>query len=479
MKFVALVVAFLMFSGCEKSESEISSTTGKLYIPFACNGYVTPLNPNSRETPWYANYIIKNNGSDFLDDGELYPRGWAQREGEHQLSVFFYTAYTGTINLNLDVQEAYANATIGVEIEGTIREVFIEKSDEEQICKVGKYKVLKPGYVRVNLTQIKIDNSSSNGESASYPLIRGFWVSGSGIGNLTKRCEKVMFGTPEDNQYHPVNPDLSPYWIRRAPYVLFEWEKPQDTEYFYNEVYVPGGNDVKGAYFETTGGDGFYMGVQPYTDALNLDGRVVLFSVWDTDTEAGDFAELVNIGEGVVSNGYNNEGSGIQNFYKYDWKVGCTYATMVRVRPEVIDGQPTGASLYTGYFRGDEGWVFIAEVRRPNIETYLTKPYSFNENFMAEQGWLSRTVYFPSQWMRDKDGNWHEITRCRFRNSWGVNKVRYDYKAGVDEQNGFYLTTAGYFDDGRTPEYTNFSRKPSGVAPNVDLAELERLSSGK
>jgi hypothetical protein len=54
--------------------------------------------------------------------------------------------------------------------------------------------------------------------------------------------------------------------------------------------------------------------------------------------------------------------------------------------------------------------------------------------------------------------------------------VRYDYKAGVNEQGDFYLTAGGYFNDGRTTEHTRFTRKPSGTAPNIDLAALEQMA---
>jgi hypothetical protein len=190
-------------------------------------------------------------------------------------------------------------------------------------------------------------------------------------------------------------------------------------------------------------------------------------------------AELVRNGEGVKSNGYSHEGSGVQNFYYYDWEPGKVYATLVRVRPEIINGRKTGNSLYTGYFRGDEGWVFLAEIRRPGIETYYKGAYSFCENFRPEYGWVPRSVMFPSQWMRDKDGKWHEVLKGSFSCDATANKgLRRDYEGGVNEQGFFYLRNIGYINENvkyRTP----FTRKATGKVPDVDLQELVKLSKSR
>lgn len=484
LKLLMAVFAGVVLLGCN-DDDDGGGGKKSLFIPFACNGYVTPLDSYSTQSPEWANVIIQNIGSTVVNDGGILSGTWCARGGTPcQLSAYFYTAYTGTIDLDLVVSKAYADATIGVEIGGTKHEVFIGKSDDEQICNAGKYKILKPGYVRINLTQIKVGTMPPNDWLAPYPDIRGFQVRGSGIGNVTEQTEKVMFVSENNipNMGGLVSSAYiaTPYWIRRGPYLVFWWDQLADTEYFYNEVYVAEGDDVNGAYYSVVGGDKFYMGIQPQKKG---DGRCVLFSVWDTNTATGDVAELVNKNEAVWSNNYSNEGSGIQNFYYYDWKAGHAYAVLVRVRPEVVDGVPTGHSLYTGYFRGDEGWVFIAEVRRPKIQTYLTRPYSFNENYLPEQGWVYRSVSFPSQWARDKDGNWSEVVGCGFTASPNnsankISRVRYDYKAGVNEQGDFYLTAGGYFSDGRTPD-CRLTRQPSGVAPDIDLEALEQMAKAE
>jgi hypothetical protein len=480
--FLMLLLACMILAGCNGDADGLENAKSSLFIPFVSNGYVTPLDPTSKESPSFANEIILNHGPNMINDGEMIPNGWQKKfvEAEpHQLSVFFYTAYTGTIDLDLVVRYAYSDATLCVEIDGTEHNVFVEQFKDgyynEKICNVGKFKISKPGYVRINITAV-------DSKTIYYPSLWGFQVRGAGIGNVTGQTEKVMFVSEDNMPKITGNASpayiATPFWIRRGPYLVFWWDQPADTEYFYNEVYVAEGDDINGAYYAVVGGDKFYMGIQPQKKG---NGRCVLFSVWDTNTATGDVSELVNKNEAVWSNNFGNEGSGIQNFYYHDWEAGHTYAVLVRVRPEVVDGVPTGHSLYTGYFRGDEGWVFIAEVRRPNIQTYLTNPYSFNENYLPEQGWVPKSVSFPSQWARDKDGNWHEIVDCRFtatpnNSARKISRVRYDYKAGVNEQGDFYLTAGGYFNDGRTTEHTRFTRKPSGTAPNIDLAALEQMA---
>lgn len=465
---LVLLLTGMILVGCNVDGVESSGSS--LIIPFRCNGYVTPLDPNLTDSPACADEIVLDGGAKMVNHGEM--MSWPPIYEPHQISIFFYTAYKGVIDLDLVISRSYADASLSVEIEGTTQEVLVKDSQKNVVCNVGKYNISKPGYVRVNIKRVDT--------SGYYPVIKALQVRGKGVGNKTMRCEEVMFVTENDV---PIGVSHRPmgYWIRRGPYITFWWDQPENTEYFYNEIYVAEGDDVNGAYYATIGGDKFYMGLQPQKKG---DGRCVLFSVWDTNTAAGDVAELVNKNEQVWSNNYSNEGSGIQNFYYYDWEAGRTYATMVRVRPECVEGVLTGNTLYTSYFRGDEGWVFLAEVRRPKISTYLTGAYSFNENYIPAQGWTRRSVSFPSQWMRDKDGVWHEVLGCKFssnpnNSARGVSKLRYDYKGGVNEDGDFYLTAGGFFGDGRTFNDSYFTRKATGTPPDIDLAALEQLSTVK
>ncbi|MBQ8544476.1 MAG: DUF3472 domain-containing protein [Alistipes sp.] len=456
---VCALTAVATFSQCAPKVEELT-----LAIPFKCNAYVTPLDPASKETPAFANDIIAN-GYSLPNDAEMVAGAWLteyQEQTPHQISVFFYTAYTGELHIGLraaDVPEGVAE--LKVKCCGKSFNLKVDSADASKDYYVGKVNVEKAGHVRVDIEPVKTS-------AASYPTFSTLLATGAAVNNLTEKVkDELIFVTAEELQKHV------PHFVRRGPSNHFQWDTPENTEYFYNEVFVPEGEDISGAYYMLTGGDGFYMGIQPNEKGKN---RMVLFSVWDTNTEKGLISELVRNGEGVKTNSYSHEGSGVQNFYNYDWEAGRTYATLVRVRPEYKNGKATGNSLYTGYFRGDEGWVFLAEIRRPGIETYYKGAYSFCENFRPECGWIPRSVEFPSQWMRDKDGNWTELKSGRLTcDGTGHEGLRCDYSGGVSERGNFYLRNIGYIDD--KVEYgTRFEREGSGKAPEIDFKALIKLS---
>ena len=458
----ALVAVFAWgtFTQCTSAVEEPLT----LAIPFKCNAYVTPLDPASKVTPSFADKIIAN-GYDLPNDAEMIPGAWLpkyQQQEPHQISVFFYTAYTGDLHIGLRAANVPTGVSeLKVKCGGKSFDLKVSDTDADKDYYVGKVNVSKPGHVRVDIEPIKTT-------AASYPTFSALLAAGEAVNNLTeKRKGEVVFVDTDELKDHV------PHFVRRGPSNHFNWHTPDNVEYFYNEAYVPEGQDIPGAYYMLTGGSGFYMGIQPIEKGK---GRMVLFSVWDTDTEKGLISELVRNGEGVKSNAYSHEGSGVQNFYPYDWETGRTYATLVRVRPEYKNGKATGASLYTGYFRGDEGWVFLAEIRRPGIETYYKGAYSFSENFRPEYGWVPLSVQFPSQWMCDKDGNWFEVLKGKFTcDGTGRQELRRDYAGGVTEDGHFYLRNIGYADE--HVEYgTEFERKGNGKKPEIDFKALIKLS---
>ena len=458
----ALVAVFAWgtFTQCTSAVEEPLT----LAIPFKCNAYVTPLDPTSKVTPSFADKIIAN-GYDLPNDAEMILGAWLpkyQQQEPHQISVFFYTAYTGDLHIGLRAANVPTGVSeLKVKCGGKSFDLKVSDTDADKDYYVGKVNVSKPGHVRVDIEPIKTT-------AASYPTFSALLAAGEAVNNLTeKRKGEVVFVDTDELKDHV------PHFVRRGPSNHFNWHTPDNVEYFYNEAYVPEGQDIPGAYYMLTGGSGFYMGIQPIEKGK---GRMVLFSVWDTDTEKGLISELVRNGEGVKSNAYSHEGSGVQNFYPYDWETGRTYATLVRVRPEYKNGKATGASLYTGYFRGDEGWVFLAEIRRPGIETYYKGAYSFSENFRPEYGWVPLSVQFPSQWMCDKDGNWFEVLKGKFTcDGTGRQELRRDYAGGVTEDGHFYLRNIGYVDE--HVEYgTEFERKGNGKKPEIDFKALIKLS---
>ena len=187
--------------------------------------------------------------------------------------------------------------------------------------------------------------------------------------------------------YANLDADWGYYWSRRGPSVHMSYSTPAHTEYLYNELTIPVGEDAVGSYFMANGFGEGYFGIQ-----VKEEERWVLFSVWDADSGK---TTLVKKGPEVVSNEFGGEGTGGQSYLVYPWKAGTTYPFITRVRP---DGQ--GNTLYSSWFYAVEQgqWRFIATWKRPATNTWLTGAHSFCENFIDTNGFAGRKMLMGQQW---------------------------------------------------------------------------------
>ena len=101
-----------------------------------------------------------------------------------------------------------------------------------------------------------------------------------------------------------------------------------DVEYFYNEAFVPEGEDALGTYAMACGFAEGYFGMQVNSPTE----RRVLFSVWspfDTDdpksVPAGSRVVPVRKGEGVRIGEFGNEGAGGQGFLRSPVRAGAGF----------------------------------------------------------------------------------------------------------------------------------------------------------
>jgi len=263
------------------------------------------------------------------------------------------------------------------------------------------------------------------------------------------------------------------YWGRRGPSVHMSYEMPvnSSTEYFYNEIVVPEGNDVVGSYFMANGFAEGYFGIQVNSPSE----RRVLFSVWspyETDNPKeipeNERIKLLSKGQGVYTGEFGNEGSGGQSYLKYNWKAGETYKFLLRGRP-VTDNY----SEYTAWFWTSEWneWRLIAKFSRPKTHTYLKRVHSFLENFIPQQGNIGRKVLFKNQWTRDREGKWTELTKGHFTvDQTGSKSFRLDYAGGV-MGSSFFLQNCGFFNE-RTLPRSVFTRMAKGNQPQIDVNTL-------
>ena len=150
-----------------------------------------------------------------------------------------------------------------------------------------------------------------------------------------------------------------------------------------------------------------------------------------------------------------------------------TYKFLTQVKPD-----DKGNTIYTSYFfAADENrWRLIAGFLRPQTNVYYTRAHSFLENFIPEQGYLTRRVLFRNQWFRTSNGEWMEANESVFTYDETARKqARLDYQGGYNKQeNAFYLQNCGFFNES-TPYKSKFTRKKENKVPNIDFEQLEKL----
>jgi len=391
--------------------------SGDAVVALAGNGFVTSADAGSTE-------VINNNGL----------ANWTS--ANTVTSIWFRMAAAGNATLSLDASLSGGKTSkIRVTANGTPFDITLTKGRTKTYA-VGTINVPAAGYVRVDL--------------------QGISKSGSYFGDVAA----LRVNTTTTLNY--ANDSANYYWSRRGPSVHLGYTVPANTEYFYNEMTVPTGEDKIGSYFMANGFNGGYFGIQVNSPTE----RRVLFSIWDADN--GAKTTLVRKGPNVVDNSFGGEGTGGQSYLLYNWMAGQTYRFITRVVP---DG--AGGTDFSAWFYAPEtnAWRFIATWKRPATTTYHAGVYSFLENFIDTRGYLDRSVQFNNQWARNTSGSWTELVTARFTgDATAANAQRMDYAGGL--QNGsFYLRNGGFFSP-NVPINQTFTRPATGQAPTVDVSTL-------
>ncbi|HVU58851.1 MAG TPA: DUF3472 domain-containing protein [Puia sp.] len=295
---------------------------------------------------------------------------------------------------------------------------------------------------------------------------------------LTGRDVETITITGEatrDANFVPNNEGNFFYWGRRGPSVHLNYPLPEgsNAEWFYNEVFVPSGQDVEGSYFMADGFSQGYFGMQVNSPTE----RHILFSLWspfqtDDPKKIPDSQKIVLLAKGpnVHAGEFGNEGSGGQSYLNYSWRAGNTYRFLVHAQP-----QEHNTTVFTAwFFAPEEGkWRLIASFRRPQTHTWLTGLHSFLENFEPATGNKTRLVLFDHQWIRTDQGKWVPLTKARFTGDNTARKgYRMDYAGGI-KGTAFYLQNCGFFSD-YTPLDSWWERHPgpNETPPVIDLDHL-------
>lgn len=384
-------------------------------------------------------------------------RGARWREPETVWSVFFRVDRPASLDLSLQVSVPEGDSVIAATVAGRTFEVTARGQDPSETT-LGRVDIPAAGYVRVDL----------RGLSRTGPDFGR--VSDLIVSSATSGLDPVFVKSNEGNMF---------YWGRRGPSVHLAYETPKniDIEYAYSEVTVPEGGDPIGSFYMANGFGEGYFGIQTKSPTE----RWVLFSVWSpfqTDDPRkipeSDRVALLSKGPDVRAGEFGNEGSGGQSYLVFPWKTGTTYRFLSSAKPDAH-----GNTTYTAWISEapDGQWKLIARFRRPKTTRHFTRFHSFLENFSAENGFLSRSSHHDNQWVRDTNGQWHEITSAKFTgDATASQRHRLDYAGGLHD-NSFFLKNGGFFHP-PVPLDSRFARPSTPERqPDIDFPALEAMAN--
>ncbi len=390
-------------------------------------------------------FLTQNvNGAEINDDGISQ---W--KDPATIISSWIRVNQKGKINLSIRAKAYAPNTKLQVTVGNKSYPVNISSKEWTIVPVANNIEIAQTGYLRID--------------------IQGINKSGDFFADLS---DLVMDGVALEVAPNYVH-DFSYHFGRRGSsvYVTYPFPEKESIEYFYSEVTVPTGNDVIGSYYMANGFMEGYFGIQVNSETE----RRVLFSVWSPfNTEdpkeipEDQKIKALQKGKDVYIGEFGNEGLGGQSYLKYPWKAASTYKFLTRIYP---DGK--GNTVYTAYFYAteDNEWRLIASFLRPKTDTWYTFAHSFLENFIPEQGYITRQGEFGNQWVVTNKGKWIEISDATFRyDGTAEAKMRLDY-AGGETNNRYFLKICGFFDQ-NTRYDTLLKRNKTNKHPDINLKKI-------
>ena len=161
MKLKTLMIAAALFalaSCCDKAPQKT------IELPFQGNTYVTQMNDHTND-----------NAAAVIDTRSGLVRNWNTEDVV--LSLYFKTSVVGNFSLNVRAAnpEGTEASTLAFTCDGKTRKIKVVGNEMTDYC-VGKFKVAKPGYVKVD-----IQGLSATPEGAQYARIEKYDVTGSAV----------------------------------------------------------------------------------------------------------------------------------------------------------------------------------------------------------------------------------------------------------------------------------------------------------
>jgi hypothetical protein len=352
-------------------------------------------------------------------------------------SAYFRLGNTGSLTVKVKAKVASGSSVVKITVNGVAFNVSMSGT-AFTTYNVGTVNITSPGYVKVNFQGV----SKTGGYFADV-------------------SDLIISGPVVASNVQYANDSANFYWSRRGPSVHLGYTAPANTQWFYNEVTVPVGQDPVGSYFMANGFSEGYFGMQVNSSSE----RRILFSVWNP---TGGTTTSSRVGTGVVAQTFTGEGEGGQAYLVYNWVAGNTYKFLTQAVPDA-----SGNTTFSSWFYAPEAgsWKFIASWLRPSTTTYLTGLYSFVENFQDTNGYLGRKGNFGNQWAMNSSGTWTELTSAYFDgDATANNEQRMDYAGGLSSGK-FYLQNGGFFASYVTLNQT-FTRAATGTPPSINFSTL-------
>lgn len=371
-----------------------------------------------------------------------------------ELRYYIHNSKTGELQIALNALSAKTAKMLTVEVKGKKMNITVPVSSAARKIKVGTIQLSDTGFIELKLSSKK--------------LLPGFM----GVGEL------ILSGPAAEGLRYNQEERLNAASVHLR-YPLTDSVKAIS---FYNELIIPDGYDPVHSYYMATGFSRGYFGIQVNSEKE----RRVIFSVWDAGTEAVDRSKVADSnrvkllakGDAVVANDFGNEGTGGHSHWVYNWKTNEAYRFLVTALPD----SASQTTIYTGYFYVPElqRWKMIAAFRAPKDGNTLNRLYSFNENFLGNNGHLQRRALFGNQWVQQqRGGRWVPLTDAIFTtDATGKSGNRFDYGAGVSGEQ-FYLWNGG-FKEQEARQNDLFKRPNTSKAPVIDYTkDADSLAQAK
>jgi len=357
------------------------------------------------------------------------------------IHFFFHVKEAGTVKLSLSMMNTDPTAAIKWSCNGQQQTIAARQADTPSIVKAGTLSFKSPGFYELILSAVKKP-------TYALPQIQSIQLEGA-IAATIHANQKPRRNSASVHLKFPLNDSLKAVG-------------------FYNELTIPKGFDPVHTYYMACGFGRGYFGMQVNSPTE----RRIIFSVWDSGKEPADRnkvkeddkVKLTGKGEGVIAEGFGNEGTGGHSHWVYNWKTDSTYRFYVTALPDSND------TYYSGYFFIPElqQWKLIAAFKAPNDGKYLKGLYSFVENFVGINGQLERKALLGNQWIQTEDRKWIELNQAKFSyDATGKAGDRIDYDAGI-EAGKFYLGNGG-FKEGTAQYGYLYARPATKQTPVIDL----------